>query len=193
MRRVIRLAGVALAAAAAIGALDAQSAPAGNLTVSADSKVWVEGGSTVRAYKCVAKSIDATVQTGPEGAVSNLVSLVSKANVTIKTAELECGNGTMNEHMRKALKETEQPTIAFTLESYALDPSGTLVGKLQIAGQEKPITFPATITDDGTSVRVQGSKAINMKEWGVKPPSLMMGTMKVKEMVTINFDLTVKR
>jgi polyisoprenoid-binding protein YceI len=193
MRRVIQLAGVALAAAAAVGSLEAQSAPASRLTVSADSKVWVEGTSTVKSYKCVAKSIDATVQTGPEGSVSNLASLVSKANVTIKTAELDCANGTMNEHMRKALKQTEQPTIEFTLESYTLDPSGTLTGKLQIAGQEKPIQFPVTITDDGTSVRVQGSKAINMKEWGVKPPSLMMGTMKVKEMVTINFDLTVKR
>jgi hypothetical protein len=32
-----------------------------------------------------------------------------------------------------------------------------------------------------------------MKDWGVKPPSLMLGTMKVKEMVTINFDVTFKR
>jgi hypothetical protein len=38
-----------------------------------------------------------------------------------------------------------------------------------------------------------GKQTINMKEWGIKPPSLMMGTMKVKELVTINYDLTVKR
>jgi polyisoprenoid-binding protein YceI len=191
--RVVRMAGVILAIAAAHSGLRAQSAPAGNLTVGADSKVWVEGGSTVRSWKCEARAIAATVQTGPDGAVANLAALVSSANVTIKTAELECGNGTMNEHMRKALKANEQPTIAFTLESYVLEPNGTLKGKLQIAGQELPVSFPATITDDGGTVRVIGKQTINMKEWGIKPPSLMMGTMKVKEMVTINYDLIVKR
>jgi hypothetical protein len=39
---------------------------------------------------------------------------------------------------------------------------------------------------------VKASKVINMKEWGVKPPSLMMGTMKVKENVTVGFDVALK-
>jgi polyisoprenoid-binding protein YceI len=182
-----------LVLAVAQSGVQAQAAPAGSLVVTTDSKVWVEGGSTVRSWKCAAKAIDATVQTGPEGPVASLERLVATANVTIKTADLECGNNTMNEHMRKALKQTEQPTLGFTLASYTLDPSGALTGTLQIAGQERPIQFPATITEDGGTIRVVGNKAINMKEWGVKPPSLMMGTMKVKEMVTIHFDLTVKR
>ena len=193
MQRVVRIAGMVLAIVAAQSGVQAQAAPAGSLAVTADSKVWVEGGSTVRSWKCAAKTIDAALQTGPEGPVANLDRLVATANVTVKTAELECGNNTMNEHMRKALKQNEHPTIAFKLASYTLDPSGALTGTLQIAGQELPIQFPATITDDGTTIRVVGNKAINMKEWGIKPPSLMMGTMKVKEMVTINFDLTVKR
>lgn len=193
MQRVVRIAGMVLVLAVAQSGVQAQAAPAGSLVVTTDSKVWVEGGSTVRSWKCAAKAIDATVQTGPEGPVASLERLVATANVTIKTADLECGNDTMNEHMRKALKQTEQPTLGFTLASYTLDPSGALTGTLQIAGQERPIQFPATITEDGGTIRVVGNKAINMKEWGVKPPSLMMGTMKVKEMVTIHFDLTVKR
>ncbi|MEX2280895.1 MAG: YceI family protein [Gemmatimonadota bacterium] len=191
--RLARLAAIGLAAATIFGVLDAQSAPTERLAVTPDSKVWIEGGSTVRAYKCAAKAIDANLATGPEGAVASLAHLVGVASVTVSTAELECGNGTMNEHMRKALKQAEHPTIAFKLESYVVEPTATLTGTLQIAGQERPIQFPATLTDDGSTIRVQGSKAINMKEWGVKPPSLMMGTMKVKEMVTINFDLIVKR
>jgi polyisoprenoid-binding protein YceI len=141
----------------------------------------------------VAKAIDATIQTGAEGPTATLERLVTAANVTVKTAELECGNNTMNEHMRKALKQTEHPTIAFKLGTYTLAPNGTLSGTLQIAGQELPIQIPATITEDGGTIKVTGNKAINMKEWGIKPPSLMMGTMKVKEVVTINFDLTVNR
>ncbi len=31
-----------------------------------------------------------------------------------------------------------------------------------------------------------------MKDYGVKPPSLMLGTMKVAEKVTVHFDLLLK-
>ena len=171
----------------------AQAAPPSSVTFDTQSKVWVEGTSTVRAYKCAARSIVATLQTAPEGQPADLAQLVRSALVTVATESLDCSNGTMNEHMRKALKQTEHPNVSFTLDSYTLDPSGLLKGKLQIAGQEKEVQFPATVTDDGSTIRVAGSKQINMKEWGVKPPSLMLGTMKVNEMVTINFDVLVKR
>ncbi len=193
MRRAALMAGVVLAMAAAHDGVGAQAAPAGHLTVSTDSRIWVEGGSNVRSYKCTAKALEASVTTGAEGPIAPLPGLVGTASVTVSTAALECGNGTMNEHMRKALKLTEHPNISFKLESYDVQANGTLTGKLQIAGQERPIQFPATFTDDGSTIRVQGNKAINMKEWGVKPPSLMLGTMKVKELVTIYFDVIVKR
>ena len=197
MRRAAVLTGVVLAAAVAVATGSAQTlaqaAPGSNLTLDAQSKVWVDGTSTVRAYKCTAKTIDATLETGPDGTGAAVATLVKSATITIATGTLECGNGTMNEHMRKALKQNEQPNVAFTLDGYALEPAGVLKGKLQIAGQEKEVQFDATITEENGAIRVAGSKQINMKEWGVKPPSLMLGTMKVNQMVTINFDVIVRR
>jgi YceI-like domain len=199
MRRAAVMAGVVLASAVAFARLATSSAQTGSaapgsvITFDTESKVWVEGTSTVKAYKCAAKSIVAEMQEGPEGSSANVAQLVKSAVVTVATEALECGNGTMNEHMRKALKQSEHPNVSFTLDSYTLDPTGLLKGKLQIAGQEKEVEFPATITDNNGTIRVVGSKQINMKEWGVKPPSLMLGTMKVNPVVTINFDVLVKR
>jgi polyisoprenoid-binding protein YceI len=194
MTGVVLASVVALSRLATVSAqTTAQAAPGSNITFDIDSKVWVEGTSTVKSYKCAAKSIGATMQTGPEGESADVAQLVKSALVTVATGELECGNGTMNEHMRKALKLTEHPNVSFTLDSYTLAPNGLLKGKLQIAGQEKEIEFSATITEENSGIRVVGSKQINMKEWGVKPPSLMLGTMKVNPLVTINFDVIVKR
>jgi polyisoprenoid-binding protein YceI len=194
LRGMIERLAIAAVCGASAGAALAQSAPMGSLTLAADSKLWVEGGSTVRSYKCVAKAIDATVTTGPEGTAAPLPALVKGATVAVATGELDCSNGTMNEHMRKALKAEQAPRIEFTLESYELQAnSASLNGKLQIAGTANAIVFPATITEENGVIRVKASKPINMKEWGIKPPSLMMGTMKVKEMVTIHFDVTLKR
>jgi len=117
-----------------------------------------------------------------------------RVTVVIPVAQLDCGNGTMNEHMRKALKADANPSITFTLDSYALNGSAaTLQGTLEMSGQKKPVEIPATISEEGNLIHVKASKPINMKEWGVKPPSLMLGTMKVKENVTVGFDVAVKR
>jgi polyisoprenoid-binding protein YceI len=65
-------------------------------------------------------------------------------------------------------------------------------GLLTIAGKEKEIDISGTGTVDGNgTVRMKGSKQFKMSDFGVKPPSLMLGTMKVGDMVTVSFDLVL--
>lgn len=158
----------------------AQMAPPATFELDASSKLWIEGSSTVRDFKCAAGVINSTAVT-------------TRAKVTIPVAQLECGNGKMNEHMRNALKAKENPTVEFNMTSYKLDgTSAVLVGTLTIAGMVKDIEIPATVQRDGDNLRVRASKLLEMTEWGVKPPSLMLGAMKVKDAVTVAFDVTLK-
>jgi polyisoprenoid-binding protein YceI len=160
------------------------------LPLEPSSTLWVEGTSTVKSFKCTAKKLDAQVVADPAASVAQMV---EGANVVIPVEQLDCGNGTMNEHMRKALQADKAPTIEFALASYDLNAgNATLKGTLKIAGTTRPIEIPAVVTEAGKEIRVKASKVINMKEWGVKPPSLMMGTMKVKENVTVGFDVAIK-
>ena len=190
MRSALRnrgLAGVVvLASVALMGAAAARL-----MTLTPDSKVWVEGTSTVRDWKCEATALESeVVPTSEETAALPVEALVQSAQVAIEVATLECGNGKMNEHMVKALKTG---TIEFKLNSYAIDGSkAVLLGTLKIAGTTKDIEIPGTVTQEGSLVRVKASKEITMSQWGVKPPSLMMGTMKVKDAVTVGFDVTLK-
>jgi polyisoprenoid-binding protein YceI len=125
---------------------------------------------------------------------ADVADLVAKASFVIPVAALDCSNGTMNGHMRKALKADEAPEISFVLSNYVVKGSTALInGTLTIAGKSNPIEIPATIEQEAAGVRVRALKLIDMTQWGVKPPSLMMGTMKVKPMVSINFDVLVKR
>jgi len=160
-----------------------------------ESKVWVSGGSTVRDYKCSATVIDANI-VSPSSATASipLAQLIASAVVEIPVAKLDCSNGTMNDHMRKALKAKDAPVITFKMESYK-ENLGELqmTGTLNIAGTVKPVQLIGTVTDDKGIVRATAKAEIRMTEWGVKPPSLMLGTMKVKDKVTINFDVFLKR
>lgn len=160
-------------------------------SLESNSKVWVDGTSTVRGFKCSATEMKSDVTKRDAG---DLAALVEQAQVVIPVGKLDCGNGTMNEHMRKALKAASNPNIEFALHSYDVTgSSAVLKGSLTIAGTTKEIEIPATIQQQGEIVRVQATAKIKMTEWGVKPPSLMMGTMKVREDVTVGFDVALKR
>jgi polyisoprenoid-binding protein YceI len=65
-------------------------------------------------------------------------------------------------------------------------------GELTMAGQTRPVTLEGAVTSEDGKVRVRGSKRLVMTDFGVQPPSLMMGTMKVAPPVTIGFDVTLK-
>lgn len=169
------------------------------LNVAPQSRIWVDGSSTMRKWTCKVGAFDAAVDAQPNavGAVLAGQKAVRTVNVSIPTAKMDCGNGTMNEHMLKALKATEFPTIEFKVTGYDVATGGagvqgTLNGVLTLGGVQKPIAVAAEGREDGGALRVTGNATVRMKEFGLKPPTLMMGTLKVDEKVTVGFDLVLK-
>ncbi|HUF25672.1 MAG TPA: YceI family protein [Gemmatimonadaceae bacterium] len=169
----------------------------GALTLQPQSRLWVEGTSTVRSFECTATLV-ADVQTSRDGAVAAVLGgekAVTTVVVTVPAEELDCRNGTMNNHMFKALKSKEHPTIEFRLESYDLAPagagiSGTLRGHLSLGGVTRPVTIEAAAADGGNgTLVVTGRHRLRMTEFGLKPPTLMLGTMRVGDNVDVGFEL----
>jgi len=171
------------------------------LDLQPESRLWVAGTSTVRSFQCQAGAFDAKVEASAAEAVAAVLAgekAVSTVEVTVPVERLDCRNSTMNEHMRKALKAKDYPTIVFRAEAYDLARSNdsvavTMTGKLTLGGVEKPITIKALAKPgpNGTLV-VSGTREVRMTEFGVKPPTLMLGTMKVGDKVKVRFDLYVE-
>ena len=171
------------------------------LDLQPESRLWIAGTSTVRAFQCQAGAFDAKIESASGDAVAAVLAgekAVSRVEVTVPSEKLDCRNGTMNEHMRKALKAKEFPTVVFRATSYDLARTSesvgvTLNGTLTLGGVEKPITVNAQAKPgaDGALI-VSGTREIRMKEFGLKPPTLMLGTMKVDEKITVGFEVVLK-
>jgi polyisoprenoid-binding protein YceI len=170
------------------------------INLQPESQLWVEGTSTVRDFKCTAASLDADIATARSDAAVALSAgekAVTTVTFRIPAAQLDCRNGQMNEHMRKAIKAQASPLISFELGTYDLQNaagsvSAKLDGTLSLGGVTRPITLNASLMPEAGGVRVKGTYDLKMTEFGLKPPSLMMGTMKVNELVKVNFDLVLK-
>ncbi len=198
---MLRLERRLMIAALGVTPLLAGWAAVARLNLQPDSQLWVEGTSTVRDFKCSARSLDATISTTRADAATALYAgekAVTAVSFRIPAAELDCRNGQMNDHMLKALKAGANPTIVFDLAGYdLLDANGkvqaNLTGTLSLGGVARPITLAANLVQEvGGGVRVKGVYDLRMTDYGLKPPSLMMGTMRVNDLVKVNFDLVLK-
>lgn len=171
------------------------------LDLQPESRLWVAGTSTVRAFQCQAVTFDATVTSSGSEAVAAVLAgekVVSSVAVVVPVERLDCRNGTMNEHMRKALRLNEFSTIAFRASAYELarvadSVAVTLTGTLTLGGVEKPITVRALAKPgpNGTLL-VSGTRDVRMSEFGLRAPTLMLGTMRVDDRVTVGFDIALK-
>ncbi|HEY0972267.1 MAG TPA: YceI family protein [Gemmatimonadales bacterium] len=192
---------IAQAALCIVPTVTPWSSVGNQMTLATQSRLWVNGTSTVRSFECKATEFAAAIETSGPGAAKAVAGgekAVRTVSVTVPAARLDCDNNTMNEHMLKALKAKEHGTITFELSSYDVAPQGgkvqgTLKGKLTLGGVTKPITISAmgASMPDGT-LHVTGTHELRMTDYGLKPPSLMMGTMKVHEAVKVSFDLILK-
>lgn len=177
------------------------AAPSHRIALAPESKIWFDGTSTVRRFTCQATRVDGAIVVDEAAAAQlpGFAAAVQEGELTIPVETLDCRNGTMNEHMRKALRASEQPTITYQQTSLALAPgadgtfSATIKGRLTIAGKtnEIDLTGVATQQPDGSMI-LKGSKQLNMTDYGVNPPKLMLGRIKVHEPVTVGYEIVVK-
>ena len=148
------------------------------------------------------------VKTGKEGAAAkmghNLVLVVNSWEATVEggdspsikltadpgSVEVESGEGGA-----KPLGDKDKADIKKTIGSKVLGSSeisftssevtdSQAKGDLSIAGSSSDVTIPISVSGD----KISGSTTLNQKDFGIKPFSTMMGALKVKDQVTVEFE-----
>ncbi|MGZ3457046.1 MAG: YceI family protein [Archangium sp.] len=163
----------------------------------------IDGKSTVRDFTCTAHEVKASLTPGEAGGVlapEQLAGALREVRLEFPASRLDCGNETMNEHMSNALQARQHPTIRFQMSGYEVGAAKDgqvplrIHGELTLAEVTRPVDLEAlaTPTPDG-GLRVRGRYPLRMTDWGVHPPTLMLGTLKVAESVVLRFDFVLAR
>ena len=140
---------------------------------------------------------------GSFGTLSGTVELVdgdptkSSVSVDIDVSSMKIEPAKLADHLKsKDFFEVETyPKAKFT--STAVKAGGsdgathTVTGNLELHGQTKSITFPATIRADGEGVTVKANFAINRKDFGIVYPG--MPDDLIKDDVLIRLDIAAKK
>jgi hypothetical protein len=171
---------------------------AGESAAQTPGQLSISGTSTVRSWTCAANEFAAAVRPAVDLApVLRGEKVVSSVVLTFPVVRIECGNGKMDEHLRKALKAQQHPNVTYELSAYeiaALADGATVqaAGRVTIAGASQEVRMNLTVNSaPGGGLRVRGETPLLMTSFGVKPPTLMLGTLKVGDGVNIKFDVVL--
>ncbi|OBI41529.1 S-adenosyl-L-methionine-dependent methyltransferase [Mycobacterium kyorinense] len=88
----------------------------------------------------------------------------------------------------KSLHAERFPDIRFTAEAIEKSDAGyRLRGELQIHGKTREQVIDLCTADLGDSWRMTSNTTVRQSDFGVKPYSLLMGSLKVADEVTVSF------
>jgi hypothetical protein len=163
------------------------------------ARVTVSGTSNIHAYTASTTSVRVTraqVAAAPEGTDfwGNLLKPggIDAFEVTIPAATLTSPKDGLDKNMHEALAVKGHPDIVFRL--LRLEPragtAGALraIGVLQIAGVDREVAVDITIARIDSSLSVQGRVQFLMTDFGIKPPTAMLGMLKTDPKVTVTFE-----
>jgi polyisoprenoid-binding protein YceI len=120
--------------------------------------------------------------------VRGLADGVQAATLTVPVAEFDCPQDEMIEHLLEALRVDEFAEITFRLEGYEASNQGAVTtGTLTMLDATREVSLPLSLTPSGSGVRIQGEVALDMTDYGVEPPVVMLGLMRVRPQIRIQF------
>ena len=196
----------ALVFAALIAAAPFAFAADDALVLQPASKLWLTGSSTMHAYSSTATQLEVRVRHDAAlwnaalpaaEAVEQLIRQhgVKAIDVTVGVAGMKSGKDGLDKNMSKALLAQKHPKIHFVLSTYEIADGAVgeipidAKGKVTVAGVERDVRMKVTGTREGDAVRLRGETQLLMSEFGIKPPTMMMGALRTADPVVVHFDL----
>jgi polyisoprenoid-binding protein YceI len=162
-------------------------------------RVSIAGTSNIHAYTASTTTVRVTKATfAPTLATANWDEIVKPGalesfEIAIAAASLSSPKEGLDKNMHKALKVQEHPQIVFALTRLEPATGAALkgIGKLRIAGVEREVTLPLTTERRDGALVVKGELPILMPDYGIKPPTALLGMLKTDPKVTVTFEVVL--
>ncbi len=151
------------------------------------SSIRIDGTSTVSTFSC------STSDVGGGGTLDPI-----SGELEIFVRSFDCGIRRMNIDFRDALKAGDHEFIRFSIrDAKVVEPAGpggwtTLQarGTILLAGVTREITVRAEANRLGPdTVNLRGSHRLAMSEFGVSPPTKLLGMVRAHDNITVEFNL----
>ncbi len=168
--------------------------PAGRNFSLKSVKASVQGTSTLHEWKSDITKIEFKGSLHEEG---NALKTIEDVEVKIPVVSIKSTEGKkMDNKTYEAFKSEKNPFIIYTFNSAQVKEDANHIvtietsGNLTMAGVTQTVSLNATgtVLENG-DLHLSVSKKLKMTDFKMVPPTMFMGTIKVGDKITVNFDL----
>lgn len=163
-----------------------------NYSVGSDFSLKINGTSNVHDWVSTAKEVMGTadISFSESGEMK-----IEACKIIIPVNSIKSTKGSiMDNKTRKALKSKDFPNIEYSLKIFndivfnGKEFTANTIGKLKIAGESQWIDMEVKGKMlNNRNVEISGSKALKMTDFGIDPPTALMGTMTTGDDITVEF------
>jgi polyisoprenoid-binding protein YceI len=174
------------------GCLSLQAQNTYKLATSPDVTIKVLGSSNVHDWTMTSTAMES------KGEFNLPAHRLQSFSFTLAVTTLKSEHSSMDSRTYSAVNATKYPEISYKLTSATITGENNKYvietkGNLTFAGITQPISMEvAAVINADKTITCTGSKKIQLTDYSVKPPTFMLGTMKVYNDLTIQFNLIYK-
>ena len=157
--------------------------------VPSSSSLMISGTSSLHDWEMEAEEMSGSAELSLSGEQVD----VKQLSFSVPVSSLSSGKKAMDKNAFKALDMDNHPTIKYTAESVSAGAGGlTANGYLELAGSRKPLKVIAKPSVSGNTVTFEGSVDLKMTDFGMDPPTALLGTLKTGDDIVIHFTVQYK-
>lgn len=176
------------------------------LSPTEECRLVIEVNTNISTLECTFDQEAVFGELHFQGMIEDRLIVFDDGLLNLPVLDFDCGGSIINKDFANLLNYREHSTIQVEFENahwYDLETQrknmqrGLSIGyftvKLTIGGhsEEKKLRIFSSHLDENRLFS-RGSVELNMREFGIEPPEKFLGMVKVKDMLTIRFDLKIK-
>lgn len=174
-----------------------QSGP--SFMIDPGSTLEIHGSSNVNTFVCLCRQAFIPMPYSPSGSLDPGKGPwhFENTRLTLQTQLFDCGNKVMNKDFYLALKAREHPRMQIELQSIdngqVIGPTWTTLSThtlITIAGVSRIVPIRAKVRRlTANKLQAIAEKPLKMTDFGIHPPTALMGMIKTNDDITINLNL----
>lgn len=165
--------------------------------VTRQSTLSIAGSSNVNQFECFSLTY-AGADRLSEYLAEDARTTTLNGTIKLQAAGFDCRNSIMTQDLKKTIMADEHPEIKVRFLSLQRSlRAGKQVAKgvveITLVGVSRQYQIETVFTDNGRGhARLQGSWEFSFTDFNLDPPTKMMGAIRVKDCLTVNFKLELQ-
>ncbi len=159
-------------------------------TSTDDSYIIVSGTSTLQDWELRSETLMSEVvfRSGNGDDIESLESVT----LTLEKTSLESDQSRLQRSAHSEMDAGNHPQITFRSSDGTVQRNGaeyniTATGDLTISGVTRQVSVEATCVNAGDEMVCTGTRDMKMTDYGIDPPTLMLGTIRTHDDISVEF------